>query len=259
MDDATVTGSADLSCDEAVELMTAYLEGALTDGARERFEHHLALCTGCDNHLDQLRHTVATTGRLARQDLRRRCATACWRRSAAGRSARDRVQVPAVGRRRAVQRLPLAGARAGGTVALGRVGAQPLRQRHPRLHARAAAVLAELGALAGRARRRDRAGRDEARRRARSAAGRVDAWGAELQDAFCRACSERVLARRGRGDDLDGYRRDARTFLDAGEPPAMMALLAARAAEAEAGPEARRMERRWQAQWLAERLPGLAG
>ena len=61
------TGSADLSCDEAVELMTAYLEGALTDGARERFEHHLALCTGCDNHLDQLRHTVATTGRLARQ------------------------------------------------------------------------------------------------------------------------------------------------------------------------------------------------
>ena len=45
---------------------------------------------------------------------------------------------------------------------------------------------------------------------------RVDAWDAELQDAFCRACSERVLARRGRGDDLDGYRRDARTFLDAG-------------------------------------------
>ncbi len=83
---------------------------------------------------------------------------------------------------------------------------------------------------------------------------RVDAWGAELQDAFCRACSERVLARRGRGDDLDGYRRDARTFLDAGEPPAMMAMLSARAAEAEAGPEARRMERRWQAQWLAERL-----
>jgi anti-sigma factor RsiW len=69
MDDVTVTGSADLSCDEAVELMTAYLEGGLTEGARERFEHHLALCVGCDNHLDQLRHTVTTTGRLAQQDL----------------------------------------------------------------------------------------------------------------------------------------------------------------------------------------------
>jgi anti-sigma factor RsiW len=69
MDDATVTGSADLSCAEAVELITAYLDGGLTEGARERFEHHLALCVGCDNHLDQLRHAVATTGRLAEHDL----------------------------------------------------------------------------------------------------------------------------------------------------------------------------------------------
>jgi anti-sigma factor RsiW len=69
MDDATVTGSADLTCAEAVELMTAYLEGGLTEGARERFEHHLALCAGCDNYLDQLRHTTATAERLAEQDL----------------------------------------------------------------------------------------------------------------------------------------------------------------------------------------------
>lgn len=88
---------------------------------------------------------------------------------------------------------------------------------------------------------------------------RVDAWGSELQDAFCRACSERVLARRGASEDLAGYHRDARTFLEGGEPPAMLALLAARAAEAESGEKARRMERRWQAQWLAEHLPALAG
>jgi hypothetical protein len=69
MADATVTGSADLSCAEAVELMTAYLDGGLTPGAHERFEHHLALCVGCDNHLDGLRHTIATTGRLAERDL----------------------------------------------------------------------------------------------------------------------------------------------------------------------------------------------
>ena len=88
---------------------------------------------------------------------------------------------------------------------------------------------------------------------------RVDAWGGELQDAFRQACSERVLARRGASEELAGYRRDARTFLDLGEPPAMLALLAARAAEAEAGAEARRMERRWQAQWLAEHVPALVG
>ena len=65
MDDATVSEHAELECVEAVELMTAYLDGALTDGARTHFEEHLADCVGCDNLLDQLRHTVATTGRLA--------------------------------------------------------------------------------------------------------------------------------------------------------------------------------------------------
>lgn len=59
----------DLSCAEAVELMTDYVEGMLDDAARERFEQHLALCVGCDNYLDQVRHTIATAGRLAEGDV----------------------------------------------------------------------------------------------------------------------------------------------------------------------------------------------
>jgi anti-sigma factor RsiW len=57
--------SADLTCAEAVELVTDYLEGALPEPLRERFERHLAGCEACDSYLDQVRHTVATVGRLA--------------------------------------------------------------------------------------------------------------------------------------------------------------------------------------------------
>jgi hypothetical protein len=84
---------------------------------------------------------------------------------------------------------------------------------------------------------------------------RLDGWSRELRDAFRSACAARVLALDGDGETLDGYRRDARTFLDANEPPAMLALLAARAAQASGGSRARDAERGWQAEWLADRLP----
>jgi hypothetical protein len=84
---------------------------------------------------------------------------------------------------------------------------------------------------------------------------RIDAWTGDLQTAFGRACSDRVLALHGAAAELAGYRSDAVAFLEHGEPPAMMALLAARAAEVAAGPEARTAERRWQADWLAGHLP----
>jgi hypothetical protein len=49
--------------------MTDYLEGAMDAALRERFEHHLADCEGCTNYLDQVRHTVATAGRLAANEV----------------------------------------------------------------------------------------------------------------------------------------------------------------------------------------------
>ena len=59
----------ELTCAEAVELVTAYLEGALDADAHRRFELHLVDCEGCSNYLDQMRNTIAMTGRLAQADV----------------------------------------------------------------------------------------------------------------------------------------------------------------------------------------------
>lgn len=53
-----------LSCREVVELVTVYLEGALTDAEEVRFEEHLAMCDGCAAYLDQMRRTIDLTGGL---------------------------------------------------------------------------------------------------------------------------------------------------------------------------------------------------
>jgi anti-sigma factor RsiW len=58
-----------LSCQELVELVTDYLEGALDDQARARFEQHLAQCDGCSAYLDQIRETVTLVGRLQEDHL----------------------------------------------------------------------------------------------------------------------------------------------------------------------------------------------
>jgi predicted anti-sigma-YlaC factor YlaD len=54
----------ELTCREMVELVSDYLEGALADHDRARFEQHLVLCEGCTAYLDQMRRTVALVGRL---------------------------------------------------------------------------------------------------------------------------------------------------------------------------------------------------
>ncbi|HEU5279142.1 MAG TPA: zf-HC2 domain-containing protein [Gaiellaceae bacterium] len=54
----------ELACNEIVELVTAYLEDALTPTDRERFEEHLVFCDGCGTYLEQMRATIQLTGRL---------------------------------------------------------------------------------------------------------------------------------------------------------------------------------------------------
>jgi anti-sigma factor RsiW len=54
--------SGQLSCAEFVELVTAYLEDALDDDTRTRFEDHLALCPGCVTYVDQFRETIDQLG-----------------------------------------------------------------------------------------------------------------------------------------------------------------------------------------------------
>lgn len=53
-----------MDCHELVELVTAYLDGALDLETRARFDVHLTECDGCDNYLQQLRSTVATLGKV---------------------------------------------------------------------------------------------------------------------------------------------------------------------------------------------------
>jgi predicted anti-sigma-YlaC factor YlaD len=58
-----------LSCQELVELVTAYSENALSAEDHARFEEHLDVCEGCRNYVEQMKATVATVGRLRPDDL----------------------------------------------------------------------------------------------------------------------------------------------------------------------------------------------
>ena len=53
-----------MKCRDVVELMTAYIEGALSPEDRRRFEEHLAKCDGCTTYLQQLRTTIRLGAKL---------------------------------------------------------------------------------------------------------------------------------------------------------------------------------------------------
>lgn len=53
----------ELACQEVVELVTAYIEDALSPADRERFEEHLVFCDGCGNYVEQMRVTIRLSGR----------------------------------------------------------------------------------------------------------------------------------------------------------------------------------------------------
>ena len=60
---------ADLTCAQVVELVTDYLEGALSEAERARFDAHLSGCDGCTNYLDEMRVTIAVVGHVHEEDL----------------------------------------------------------------------------------------------------------------------------------------------------------------------------------------------
>jgi anti-sigma factor RsiW len=64
-----MTTAEQLSCQELVELVTDYLEGALPAAERARFEEHIGTCDGCSDYLNQMRRTVAVLGRLPRESV----------------------------------------------------------------------------------------------------------------------------------------------------------------------------------------------
>lgn len=65
----TNSTARELSCQELVELVTDYLEGALPELERARFEEHVGGCGGCAAYVDQMRETIRLTGRLGVEDV----------------------------------------------------------------------------------------------------------------------------------------------------------------------------------------------
>jgi anti-sigma factor RsiW len=59
----------EIACQQAVELVTSYLDGALSRSQRRRFEAHLADCPHCSEYLAQIRLTIELTGSVQPDDL----------------------------------------------------------------------------------------------------------------------------------------------------------------------------------------------
>ncbi len=59
-----MTTIQEMACQELVERVTEYLDAALTDTDRIRFEDHIGECPGCFEILEQFRAVVRLTGAL---------------------------------------------------------------------------------------------------------------------------------------------------------------------------------------------------
>ncbi len=59
----------DIVCQQAVELVTDYLEGALSRRDQRRFEAHIRACPNCAAYLEQIRITIELTGSVQPDDL----------------------------------------------------------------------------------------------------------------------------------------------------------------------------------------------
>ena len=73
----------DIQCQQAVELVTDYLEGTLSRRQRRRFEAHLRACPNCSAYLEQIQAVIATSGSITPDDLSPRARddlTALYRR-----------------------------------------------------------------------------------------------------------------------------------------------------------------------------------
>jgi anti-sigma factor RsiW len=59
----------EMACDELVDVITDYLEGALPAADARRFEAHLGDCESCTSYLEQMRDTVARLDGVAADTL----------------------------------------------------------------------------------------------------------------------------------------------------------------------------------------------
>jgi predicted anti-sigma-YlaC factor YlaD len=59
----------DLTCKEVVEIVSDYLEGALSAEDRARFDAHVSACEGCTSYVEQMRETIRLTGMLTEEQV----------------------------------------------------------------------------------------------------------------------------------------------------------------------------------------------
>ena len=59
----------EMGCQELVEVVTDYLEGALDADDRARFDAHLAACEGCTEYVLQIRRTIEVVGQVDAEAL----------------------------------------------------------------------------------------------------------------------------------------------------------------------------------------------
>ena len=59
----------DMVCQELVEVLTEYLDGALSAHDRARLEAHLAVCDDCQAYLDQFKATIALADKAKDEKL----------------------------------------------------------------------------------------------------------------------------------------------------------------------------------------------
>ena len=64
-----MTAAARYVCQQFVEDVTAYLDGALPETVVAIIEAHLADCPHCREYLSQMRRTIAVTRELAEHDV----------------------------------------------------------------------------------------------------------------------------------------------------------------------------------------------
>ena len=59
----------EMPCQELVELVTAYFDGALSRRERRRFRAHIRGCENCTAYVEQMQVMIEATGRLTEDDI----------------------------------------------------------------------------------------------------------------------------------------------------------------------------------------------
>ena len=68
-DEPSHSHADDLACTEEVEIMTDYLEGALSPAEVLRLERHLTTCPGCTEYLEQMRTLAGSLGCMSEEAI----------------------------------------------------------------------------------------------------------------------------------------------------------------------------------------------